>query len=332
MRDENERIGIVLVNLGTPDAPESGALRRYLREFLSDPRVVEAPRWVWWLALNLVILRVRPAKSARNYRKIWTAQGSPLLVYTRNLTQKIHAQFAAQYGKNVVIKMAMRYGSPHLATVLSELHRQGVSRLLILPLFPQYSATTAGSIYDCVADQLRTWRNLPHLRIIGDYYQDERYIAALADTIRQRWAQGVPPRKLLFSFHGIPQRYADQGDPYPEQCRRTASAVAIQLGLNDGQWYMAFQSRFGRETWLQPYADKVLAAWAADGVESVSVVCPGFAVDCLETIEEIAEENAAVFKKGGGKTFDYIPALNDTAAHVEVLSQLVRNTIGDWLN
>ncbi|MDH4275779.1 MAG: ferrochelatase, partial [Gammaproteobacteria bacterium] len=264
-------------------------------------------------------------------RTIWTAQGSPLMHYTCALTEKIAARLNADYGERVVVKAAMRYGNPHFTEALSALHQQGVERLLVLPLFPQYSGSTTGSIYDCLGAQLRHWRYIPHVHVIGDYYVDDEYIAALAHSVKQRWErQGMRPSKLLFSFHGIPQRYVDKGDPYAKQCLATAEAVASALGLASDQWCTAFQSRFGREQWLKPYTSEVLTAWAKQGVESVSVICPGFAVDCLETIEEIGEENAHLFLSNGGKTFDYIPALNDDLTHVSALTNLVSRSINEW--
>lgn len=332
MSASSQRIGIVIVNLGTPDSPDASALRRYLREFLGDPRVVEAPRWLWWLVLNGIILRTRPAKSARNYKRIWTSSGSPLLTYTQNIVNQLQSRFCENGIDRVAVACAMRYGRPALHEVLNDLNQKKLSRILILPLFPQYSATTTGSIYDRVGETFKQWRYLPHLRMIGDYHDQPAYIDAIANSIEKRWSLKGTPERLLFSFHGIPQRYGDAGDPYEGQCRMTAQRVARRMGLPDHQWLVSFQSRFGKEPWLQPYTDETLRTWALQGIKSVSAVCPGFAVDCLETVEEIAVENAEIFFHHGGQDFDYVPALNDSDDHVQMLETLITTVAKDWLD
>jgi ferrochelatase len=280
--DQPARAGILLANLGTPDAPTPGAVRRYLAEFLWDPRVVELPRPLWWLILHGIILRVRPARSARKYQKIWTADGSPLLAISQRQATAVAATLAERYPGPIQVAVGMRYGNPSIATALAELRAAGVRRLLILPLYPQYSAATVASTFDAVAAELRAWRWLPELRFITQYHDDPGYLDALTAHLRAARAD-QPGERLLFSFHGLPKRNLLAGDPYYCQCHKTARLVAERLDLQPGQWAVAFQSRFGRAESLQPYANMLLADWAKAGVKSVDVACPGFAADCLET-------------------------------------------------
>ncbi len=325
------RLGILLTNLGTPDAPEKGALRRYLKEFLWDPRVVEMPRPLWWLILNGIILNVRPSRSAAAYRSVWTEQGSPLLVHTRAQAQALQAAMAERCGERVVVDFAMRYGNPAIGSVIDRLLAQGVRRLLVLPLYPQYSGPTTGSTFDAVAADFTRRRWVPDLRFVAQYHDHPDYIAALAASILQyRTANGGSDR-LLFSFHGEPRRYLDAGDPYHCQCHKTARLVAGALGLSECDYLVTFQSRFGREEWLQPYTDDTLKGLPAQGVKSVQLICPGFAADCLETLEEIEVENRRYFQDAGGERYGYIPCLNSEPAHIELLAQLAIENMGRWL-
>ena len=325
-----EKLGILLVNLGSPDAPKASALRRYLGEFLWDPRVVEAPRWLWWLALHGIILRLRPRRSAKAYRKVWTDQGSPLVATSRLQALAIEKALQSKFRGNVVVDLAMRYGNPSIESALNGLRKAGARRLLVLPLYPQYSATTTASVFDAVTQVLQSWRWLPDLRFVNHYHDHPKYIAALADSIQQHWADKGRAQKLLFSFHGIPQRYFDNGDPYFCQCQKTARLVAEQLQLNDVQWRVVFQSRFGREPWLQPYCDKTLEQLPADGVKSVDIICPGFSADCLETLEEIDMENREVFLSNGGEKYHYIPALNTSEHHIDALCEVLTQHSFGW--
>lgn len=320
-------IAVVLVNLGTPDAPTVPAVRRYLREFLSDRRVVEAPRLVWWLVLNLVILPFRPQRVARLYASIWGAGGSPLRTLTESLAARVQAVVA---DPRVRVHAAMSYGEPSLARLLWQLEADGVSRVLVVPLYPQYSASTSGSVIDIVARYLLATRRAPDIRIVHDYCDRPGYLDALADSIRRfRTASGTADR-LLFSFHGIPRAYADKGDPYPRCCGETVRGVVERLGLGAGEWEMTYQSRFGRQEWLTPYTDVRLAALPGEGAKSVQVICPGFAVDCLETLEEIAEQNREGFMHAGGEGYAYIPALNDSEQHVAMLVELLHEHVAGW--
>ncbi len=327
------RVGVLLVNLGSPDAPTPTALRRYLREFLWDPRVVEMPRPLWWLILNGIILPRRAGRSAANYQKIWReSEGSPLLAISRQQLAGIGQRLQERHGEHVLTALAMRYGRPSIAEGLEQLRQRGAGRLIVLPLYPQYSATTTASVLDAVFDELQTWRLVPELRSINRYHQQAGYIRALASSIREHWQREAPAERLLFSFHGLPQRYLDKGDPYYHECLATAEAVATELQLERARWAVSFQSRFGREAWLQPYTDKTLKEWAKGGVRSVEVICPGFAADCLETLEEIDQENRAVFLDNGGELFHYIPALNARDDHLDMLAGLVESHATGWLD
>jgi ferrochelatase len=329
--DQAERIGVLLVNLGTPDAPTPAAVRRYLAEFLWDPRVVEQPRWPWWLVLHGIILRLRPRKVARNYGKIWTEQGSPLLVHSQAQARALQSQLDASYPDRFSVSLAMRYGKPTIDHGLQQLQAAGTRRIIVLPLYPQYSATTSGSTFDAVSQILQDWRWVPDLRFIAHYHDDETYIQALAASIREYWQQHGQADKLVFSFHGLPQRYFRAGDPYFCECHKTARLLAETLQLDADRWQLTFQSRFGREAWLQPYTDHTLRDLARAGTSHVQVICPGFSADCLETLEEINEQNRALFLAAGGERFDYIPALNDRPDHIAMMRQLIENSSRDWL-
>lgn len=321
--------GILLTNLGTPDAPTAPALRRYLGEFLWDPRVVEIPRPLWWLILHGVILRVRPAKSAAKYATVWTEQGSPLLAISQRQAEGVRARLQRLPGP-VTVALGMRYGNPSIASALRELRAAGVQRLLILPLYPQYSAATTASTFDAVAAELKSWRWLPELRMVTHYHDDPGYLDAVAARIRAAWAEQPAGDKLLFSFHGLPKRNLLAGDPYHCECHKTARLLAERLHLPAERWQVAFQSRFGKAEWLKPYTSETLAQWGKAGVGSVDVVCPGFAADCLETLEEIEVENRDEFLHAGGKQYRYIPALNDDANHLDALTNLILTHTRGW--
>jgi len=321
-------VGILVTNLGTPDAPTTKAVRAYLKEFLWDPRVVEQPRWLWWLVLNIVILNIRPAKSAAAYRKVWTDEGSPLLAIGQKQRQKLDQVLHDKLGDGVHVELAMRYGNPSIKAGLEALRAKNCRKIIVLPLYPQYSATTTASTFDAVSDVLKTWRRVPELQMIDSYHDHPAYINALAQSIQQYWQEHGKPERLLMSYHGIPERYFNSGDPYPCHCQKTARLLREQLDLNEDTGFVAFQSRFGREPWLQPYTDATLKSWAAEGVKSVDIVCPGFSADCLETIEEVGMENRDYFIEAGGEQYRYIPALNDANAHIKALAEIILERLG----
>jgi len=329
--DGRPSTAVLLVNLGTPDAPTPAAVRRYLAQFLADPRVIDLPRWLWLPLLHGVILNLRPRRSARAYARIWTPQGSPLRVFSDALTAALDRRVRADSGNHVRVALAMCYGQPSIASVLDALQADGLRRLLVLPLYPQYSATSTGAVFDAVTTALQRWRWTPELRFINDYHADAAHIDALAQSVSAFRARHGAADVLLLSLHGIPQRYVRNGDPYFDQCMATARRLRVRLGLDDKQLIVSFQSRVGREPWLQPYTDQTLRELPARGVRHVQVLCPGFAVDCLETLEEIAIENRDAFLAAGGERFEYIPALNDSPAQVESLAGLLRRNLGGWL-
>ena len=330
--DEMPCTGVVVANLGTPDAPTEPALRRYLREFLSDPRVIEIPRWRWWPILYGMVLRTRPRKSAAAYAEVWEPDGSPLLRIGERQVAGIRERLAASGAAGpFAVELGMRYGEPSIATALRRLREAGAERILVLPLYPQYSASTTGSTFDAVARELMSWRLVPELRIINHYHDDPAYIEALAQSIRDHWAHEGQGERLLFSFHGVPERYVLDGDPYHCQCFKTARLVAERLELPEGRWHVAFQSRFGNEEWLKPYTDETVVALARDeGVRTLDVICPGFAADCLETLEEIGGENREYFEEAGGERLAYIPALNDRADHLDALTGVILRHAQGW--
>lgn len=319
----------LLLNLGTPDAPTAPALRRYLREFLSDPRVVEIPRALWLPLLNGIILPLRAPKSAAKYASIWQADGSPLASGTAALARGMQASLAAK-GHQVIVRHAMRYGNPATAAVLDELHAQGVTRLLLVPLYPQYSAATTASSLDAVMAWLRRARRQPELRTLRNYADDSGYITALARKIQRHWAEHGQAEQLIMSFHGMPQRTLKLGDPYHCECHKTSRLLGQALGLDASQYKVTFQSRFGKQAWLQPYTEPTLRALAKAGTQRVDVVCPGFAVDCLETLEEIAMEGKQAFLSSGGGEYHYIPCLNADPDWVEAFSGLIETHLQGW--
>lgn len=321
-------LGVVLVNLGTPDAPTPEAVRRYLRQFLSDRRVIEIPPLVWKIILNLFILPFRPKRVAALYASIWEKSGdSPMRRILREQAAAVQERLQGDFPATVRVEAAMTYGNPSLPSVLDKLRGEGVEQIVILPLFPQYSATSTAPVYDAVQRWTSTQRNLPSLSIIKDYFAHPGYIGALVSSIREYREQHGISDKLLFSFHGIPQPYADKGDPYPKRCRCTAAHVAQQLGLNEDQWAISFQSRFGKQEWVKPYTDVLLEEWAKSGVGSVQVVSPAFSADCLETLEELAIQNQELFLNAGGRSYAYIPGLNTRDDHIKMMVDLVKPSL-----
>lgn len=320
-------VGILLTNLGTPDAPTTAAVRTYLKEFLWDPRVVEQPRWLWWLILNGIILNSRPARSAALYAKVWSDEGSPLLATGKRQRDKLEAALREHITQPLHVELAMRYGNPSIRSGLEALREKNCSSIVVLPLYPQYSATTSGSTFDAVAEALKTWRRVPQLQFIDAYHDFPAYIEALAESVRNHWQEHGQAERLLLSYHGIPESYFNNGDPYPCHCRKTTRLLREALGLDETRLQISFQSRFGKEPWVQPYTDETLERWGKEGVESVDVICPGFPADCLETIEEIGMENRDIFLEAGGKTYRYIPALNDSDAHIRALTDIILSQV-----
>ena len=320
---------ILLVNLGTPDAPTAPALRRYLGEFLSDPRVVEIPKPVWWLILNGIILPIRSSKSAAKYASVWTERGSPLQTGTADLTQAVAAEMG-QLGHHVQVRYAMRYGNPSVASVLDDLARQNVTRVLLVPLYPQYCAATTASTLDAVTAWMRRSRRVPELRVLNHFHDVPVYIEALAQKIEAQWQERGKPGKLVMSFHGMPARTLKLGDPYHCECHKTGRLLAERLGLQRADYEVTFQSRFGKQEWLKPYTEPTLRKLAQEGVSRVDVVCPGFSVDCLETLEEIAMEGKQAFLSSGGQVFHYIDCLNAEPHWAQGFSQMLASHLQGW--
>jgi len=318
----DSKVGVLLVNLGTPDAPTPRAVRRFLAEFLSDPRVIDYPKWLWYPILYGAILQIRPRKSAHAYAAIWTKDGSPLLLESTALANALQSVLGAR----ATVVLGMTYGSPTIASALQTLRERKVERLVVIPLYPQYSSTTTASVFDRVTAELRSWPTVPHLHFVNRYCRDADYLDALTASVNEHWLTHKPAH-LLFSFHGIPQRYVDNGDPYYEDCKATAEGVAQRLNLAKSDWSIAFQSRVGREQWLGPYTDQLLLQYAKDGPKEVTVLCPAFATDCLETLEEIALRNRDDFLAAGGQRFDYVPCLNTDSAHVGVFARIVDDAL-----
>ncbi len=319
-----QSIGILLINTGTPDAPTPKAVRRYLAQFLSDADVIEFPRWLWLPLLHGIILRVRPRRSARLYQRVWDERGSPLLCHTQDLATKLQDALRDQITESSVhIAVGMRYGNPSIKSALAELRERGATHLFVLPIFPQYTNTTSGTIIKAVFAELEEWRWMPSVQVLSDYHESDAYIHSVAKSMRTYWTKNGRAEKLLFSFHGIPQEYVEKGDPYQAQCLRSAALIANELGLTEGQWLATFQSRFGPQKWLQPYTDEALKELGREKLASLDVVCPGFAVDCLETVDEIGHEGRKAFQEAGGGVFAYIPALNATDLHVQALSEII---------
>lgn len=324
------RPGVILVNLGTPEAPEKGAIRRFLKEFLADPRVIEIPRMVWWPILNGVILNVRPAKIAPNYASVWMPDGSPLLVWSQRQTDAVRTALRAR-GHDVELELAMRYGAPSLTGMIDALRRRGCQRILVLPLYPQYAASTTATVVDRVTSHLACLRNQPELRFVQRFFDEPGYIRALAQNVRDSWAAQGRGQQLIMSFHGLPRRSVELGDPYYAECMETGRLLAAELGLGPTEYRVTFQSRFGAAQWLQPYTEPTLRQLAREGVREVDVICPGFVADCVETLEEIAQGCEAVFLAEGGERLRYVPALNDSPAWISALSAMVERNLLGWL-
>ncbi len=320
---------VLLCNLGTPDEPTAPALRRYLAEFLSDPRVVEIPKPIWWLILHGIILRVRPKKSAAKYASIWMKEGSPLRVWTEKQAVMLRGYLAVR-GQPVDVRYAMRYGNPSIASQLDQLKADGVTKILILPAYPQYSGTTTASVFDAVYTWAARIRRIPEFRFVNHYHDHAGYITALAARVREHWRTHGRAEQLVMSFHGVPERTLKLGDPYHCECHKTARLLASQLGLEPAQYKVTFQSRFGKAKWLQPYTEPTLVAMAQAGVKRVDVICPGFTGDCLETLEEINMEAREAFLHAGGKEFNYIPCLNDSHEWIAALAEVAQQHLAGW--
>jgi ferrochelatase len=325
------KIGVLLINLGTPEAPNAAALRPYLKEFLSDPRVVEIPRPLWWPILNGVILNLRPRQSAEKYAKIWTAEGSPLKVHTRQQAELLRGCLGSRIGPRVAVEWAMRYGNPPVRQALANLREQGCDRLLVIPLYPQYAASTTASAYDAVCAVLGRLRNAPALRLVKHFHDHPGYIAALAQSVREHWTAHGRPDRLVMSFHGVPRFTLDRGDPYHCECQKTGRLLAEALGLSAEQYLITFQSRFGRARWLEPYTIDTMQALGEKNVRRVDVICPGFVADCLETLEEVGMENKAAFLAAGGGEFHYIACLNERDDWIQALADLTITNLGGWI-
>ncbi len=322
---DKQRTTVLLINLGTPDAPTASAVRRYLAEFLHDYRVVDVSRWLWCMVLHFIILPIRSGIVAKKYASVWRDDGSPLLAFSKKLRDAVQAQ-CGDYD----VQLAMRYGKPSIQTVMREAQARGMKRLLVLPLYPQYSASTTAASHDAVMKELQSWRVMPELRLINDYHANTDWLDAMEASIENHWDMHGRAEKILFSFHGLPQRFIRDGDPYAAQCEASAKKIAERLELKEEQWQLTYQSRFGREPWLEPATDKTLAALAKQGIKNVDIVCPGFAVDCLETLEEIKVENQEIFHKAGGEKLRYIAALNDSPGHASALAHLIKKHCQGW--
>ena len=319
-QNSNTLTGVLLVNLGTPERPVCPGLRNYLSEFLMDPRVIELPTLLRAILVRGIIVNVRSHKSAATYREIWTDKGSPLMLNTQGLANKTQQLL----GSNYKVAMGMRYGKPSLASALKELHEHGVRKIVVIPLYPQYSGSTNGSTFDALGKALSKHRWVPELRFVSDYYRYPEYTKAIADSITQHWQTHGRKQKLIMSFHGIPKKYISKGDPYQQQCLESARAIANKLKLKDEQWMLVFQSRLGAQEWLKPYCDETLKQLPSQGIESVDIICPGFSADCLETLEEIDGENKQYFLNAGGKEYQYIACLNDSDAHAKLMVEIVK--------
>lgn len=325
-------VAVLLVNLGTPLAPTTTAVRRFLREFLSDPRVVELPRLVWWLILNCVVLAVRPKRSAAKYSRIWSAEGSPLKVHTERQSSMLAGYLKEKVRTPITVKCAMRYGEPSIPDVLARLKADGCDRILVLPLYPQYAASVTATAVDEIGRFLQRTRNIPEMRVIKHFHDHPAYIAALSNQIREYWRVAGHPDKLLMSFHGLPRYTLDHGDPYYCECQKSARLLAESLGMEDGEWQITFQSRFGGSKWLQPYTSTTLCALGKARTRRVDVVCPGFVADCLETLEEIGIEGRETFLEAGGTEFHLLPCLNERADWISALAAITLEHLAGWID
>ncbi|HZV61763.1 MAG TPA: ferrochelatase [Methylophilaceae bacterium] len=329
---EQLRTGILLVNLGTPDAPTPSALRRYLKQFLSDPRVIEIPSLVWWPILHGIILTLRPRKSAEKYAQIWTQDGSPLLVHTRRQATLFQGFLGTRVKSPFAVEFGMRYGNPSIASAIAKLKAKHCNRILVFPLYPQYAASSTASALDAISQTLNRVRNVPALRFIRNYHDHPAYISALAESVRDYWSINGRSAKLIMSFHGVPRRTLDLGDPYHCECHKTARLLAEALGLKQDQYMVCFQSRFGKAEWLKPYLAPTLEALGKQQLQRVDVICPGFSSDCLETLEEIAMEGKAIFTKNGGGEFHYIPALNEQESWINAMCDIALENLQGWVS
>ena len=324
-----EKIGVLITNLGTPDAPNEKELKVYLNQFLSDPRVIELPKILWQIILKLVILQIRPSKSAEAYKQIWTDKGSPLLDIANRQLNKIQSSFSSK-NENIVFEVGMRYGNPSIPDALLKLQKKQVRRLLVLPMYPQYCAATTGSTFDEVTNVLQKWRWIPEMRFINQYFEEKNYIEALSNSIKSFWKKTSKPQKIIFSYHGIPKRYLTNGDPYHCFCLKTTRLVKEEMGLSDDEIMTTFQSRFGREEWLKPYTSETLKELPKQGIKNIHIISPGFSSDCLETLEELEEENKEYFMESGGENYHYIPCLNDHDDHIDVFVNLIKKHTQGW--
>ena len=326
------RVGILLVNLGTPEAPTGKALRPYLKQFLSDRRVVEIPRIIWWLILNGIILNIRPRKSAEKYAQIWTEEGSPLYVHTRNQAKLLQGYLSTRINSPYAVEFAMRYGNPSVASAIQKLKARNCNRILVMPLYPQYAASSSASAMDDIWRSLLRMRNVPAIRTIRNYHDHPSYIAALAESVRQHWAQNGKPEKLIMSFHGVPRYTLDKGDPYHCECHKTSRLLAEALQLDKSQYMVCFQSRFGKAEWLKPYLAPTLEVLGKQKMKRIDVICPGFSSDCLETLEEIAMEGKETFQHNGGGEYHYIPALNERDRWIHALTDIALENLQGWVS
>ena len=326
------RVGILLANLGTPDAPTAAALRRYLKQFLSDRRVVEIPRLIWWLILNGIILNTRPKKSAEKYAQIWTAEGSPLLVHAQKQAKLLQGYLGTRIASPFKVELGMRYGNPSIASAIEKLKAAHCDRILVFPLYPQYAASSSASAMDAVWEVLQHSRNMPAIRSIRNYHDHPAYIAALAQSVRQHWAENGRPDTLIISFHGVPKYTLNKGDPYHCECHKTARLLAEALGLDKDQYMLCFQSRFGKAEWLKPYLAPTLEQLGKQKLKRIDIICPGFSSDCLETLEEIAMEGKASFVKAGGGEFHYIPALNERESWIDAMCEIALDNLHGWVS
>jgi ferrochelatase len=320
----NAKVGILLVNLGTPDTPTPSGVRRFLKPFLSDSRVIDLPKLPWRLLLNTLILPIRSPKVAKSYQTIWLPEGAPLRVSMHSLATKLCAALNTQDHDTITVTVGMQYGNPNITESLLALQEKGIEQLVVLPLYPQYSSTTTAAVFDAIGRTYKTYFNVPAIHFIRDYHTHPLYITALADSIRAQWAKQGRAQKLIMSFHGIPKRYADKGDPYPRQCEATAQLLANALGLAPDEWMLCYQSRFGKAEWLKPYLINVLETLPSEGIRSIDIISPGFSIDCLETLDELAIVDKKIFLDAGGEQYHYIPALNDSDAQVLLLTDILR--------
>ncbi len=329
-QSQQQSFAVLLINLGTPDAPNTSAVRKYLRQFLSDTRVIEFPKFIWWFILNFIILVTRPRRSAAAYKEVWQDEGSPLMTITKKQAVALKSHFESKGMTNIAVRYAMRYGNPSIAEVIDELAGIGISKLAVIPMYPQYSASTAGSVFDGIGSVLSKRRYVPSIRFVNQYSDRDDYIQSLQISVREHWLANGKGDRLVMSFHGLPKEMVDKGDPYREQCVDTAQRLAAALELGDDEWALCFQSRFGPKEWLQPYADDVLSNLPEQGVKSINMMCPGFSADCLETLEEVNMGYRELFLSSGGESFTFIPCLNDRPEHIEMLANMIVEMTADW--